>query len=262
MVDEHRKTVCVREAEFVGAAEEWSLGRIVDHVVNRDGARKRSEVDRRRVGGTESGTGGVDDDGVGGKVVGWRIRRKTTQRNAVRGGGDGGKEGVEIAGGAIGDRERGAATLEAFDGGAAGGAAGAEKNHVGAGEIDAEVVAQTGSETVAVGVVAQPAAVGPKECVDGADGTRGRSDVSDVIDGDDLVRDGEVESAEAFRVKLGERLGEVGGSDLETEIAPGGKARVVRRGRGQRGVVHRRADRVFDRLAEDGESGAVERPGV
>ena len=252
----------VGQAELRGAAKERGLRRIVDHVVDRGGTGQRGEVNRRRVVGAESGAGGVDDDCVGGKVDRRRIRRKTTQRNAVRGGRDGGKESVEIGGGAIGDRERGAAALEALDGRATGGAPGAEKNHVSAGEVDAEIVAQAGSEAIAVGVMAQPAAVGPEERVDSADGAGGGDDVRDVLGRDDLVGNREIEPAETFGVKLGERLGEVGGVDLETEIAPGGKARIARGGRGQRGVVHRRADRVFDRLAEDGERGAVEGPGV
>ncbi len=261
-MDEHRKAVSVREVEFGGAAEERGLRRIVDHVVNGERTRKRGEVDRRGVGGAESGAGGVDDDGVGGEVGGWCIRRKTTQRNAVGGGRDGGEERVEIGGGAIGDGEGGATTLEAFDGGAARGAAGAEKNHVVAGEFDGQVVAQAGGETVAIGVVTEPAALGPEQAVDGADGARGGGDVDDVVDRDDLVRNGEVEAAETFRVKDGEGLGEIGGSHLEAEVAPWREARIVSGGGGQRGVVHRRADRVLDRLAEDGEGGAVEGPGL
>ena len=65
-----------------------------------------------------------------------------------------------------------------------------------------------------------------------------------------------------FCVQQLERAWQVVGVDLEAEVAPIGEARVVAREDGEGGVVHRRADRVLDRVTEHGEGGAGARPGL
>jgi hypothetical protein len=129
-----------------------------------------------------------------------------------------------------------------------------------AGEVAAEGGLDGGGEAVAVGVEALPAAFAPAEGVDGADGTSRGIDLGDAVERDDFVGNGEVDAAEFLRVQKVERLREIVGMDLETEVLPIGEAGVGAGEFGQRGVVHRRADRVFDRVTEDGERGAGARP--
>jgi len=94
------------------------------------------------------------------------------------------------------------------------------------------------------------------------DGLRGRIDRRHAVEGDHLVGHREVDAAEAFRVQHRERLRQVLGRDLEPEIPPVGEARFRPCGFGERGVVHRGADRVPDGKAEHGERRAGAAPGV
>ena len=152
--------------------------------------------------------------------------------------------------------------MQALDGGAAGSAARTEEDDVGAGEFQAKRLADGGGEAVAVGVVAAPAGGGAEQGVDGADGEGGGIDLGDTSYGENLVRDSEVEAVKIFSVKQIEGAGEVVGVHFEPEVAPVGKRSVGGDEGGERGVVERRADGVLDRMAQDGEGGAGERPAV
>src|SRR5581483_10603498 len=134
----------------------------------------------------------------------------------------------EVFMGAIVDPERGAALLQAFDGRAAGRAAGPEQNDIRTGQAAAESFAHCGGEAVAVGVGAAPAVRVPDERVDRADRPRGRADLGDKIEGQDLVRHGEVEAGKFFVVKEWQCAWQVVRWDVETKIAPVAEARVAR----------------------------------
>ena len=82
------------------------------------------------------------------------------------------------------------------------------------------------------------------------------------VEGENLVRDGEVEAVKIFSAEKLEGAREVVGVDFETEVAPVREAGVGDGERGEGGVVHRRADRVLDRVPEDGERGAGKTPAV
>ena len=110
---------------------------------DRGRARKSAEIDGKRVGVAEAGTGGVDYERACGEIARDFAGGEAAHGDAVGDGRDGGEERVEIFTGAVGDPEGGAAALEAFDGGTAGGAAGSEKDDMRAGEVASEVLAWT-----------------------------------------------------------------------------------------------------------------------
>ena len=133
LVDEHGKAVGSGDAEGAGLREERGFGRVVDHVVNAGGTGaggECGEIDGERVGGFEAGAGGVDDEGIGGHGPLAHARSyvgmgEGVERDAVGERGELREEGVEIGAGAVDEGEAGAAALETFDGGSAGGSTGA-----------------------------------------------------------------------------------------------------------------------------------------
>ncbi len=135
------------------------------------------------------------------------------------------------------------------------------RTHVGPGEREAELLLHRGSEAVAIRVGAVPAGGGATEGVGRTRGAHEGVAVREVFHHERFVRHGEVEAAEIMPVKSGQRGGQVGGRDIELEVAPRGEVRLDARELGQRGVVDDRAERVGDRVADDGERGAGERPG-
>ena len=166
---------------------------------------------------------------------------------------EGREERVEGFARAVCYAQRRTATLEAFDGGAPGGSTGAQQENVRSAKIEAEGFLDGRGEAIAIGVEAVPAALGPALRIAGAHGPGGRIDLCDAVEGDDFMRDSEVDAAEFFLVQEIEGARQVVRVDFESEILPVAEV-CVRAGQfGQCGVVHRRADRVFDRVAEDGE---------
>ena len=133
---------------------------------------------------------------------------------------------------------------------------------MGAGELEAEGFADGRGQAVAIGVVSAPAGGRVQQCVDGADGAGDGFDRGDAVDREDFVRDREVEAVEIFRVEEIEGAREVIGMNLEAKVTPVGEPGGRDGERGEGGVVHGRADRVLDRVAEHGKGGAGERPAV
>ena len=110
--------------------------------------------------------------------------------------------------------------MKTFDRGAAGRSAGAEQHDVRSGELAPKVLAHAGGEAVAVGVEAVPAALRPAQGVDCADRARGGIDLRHAVEGDDLVRHGEVDAAEFSSVEEIERARQILGADFKPEIFP------------------------------------------
>jgi len=111
--------------------------------------------------------------------------------------------------GAIGDRKPCGLLLEKRRDDAAGRAARAQQHDMRSREVDAERLAHCGGEAVAVGVEAPPPGVRPAKRVDGAHRPRGRIDRRDAIEGDDLVRHGEIDAPKFLHVQQFEGTGKI-----------------------------------------------------
>ena len=80
--------------------------------------------------------------------------------------------------------------------------------------------ADAGDEALAVGVLADQPAVAGDHAIDRTHQRRGIAEAVQVGDDRELVRDGAVEAAKAHGARAGDGRGEVGGGDLDGEIAP------------------------------------------
>ena len=177
------------------------LGRIVDHVEDRRPGRGRpAEVDRRGgSSGTQAGAGRIDHDRARPASPGaGRIEARTGIAPAS--GPEFGQERVAGRGGAVRDPQGGTAAVQGFHGGAAGGAARAPSRRTRAPASSSPSVARRPcGQAVAVGVESAPAGGRGKQRVDGADRPGRLVDRGDAAEGDDFVRDGEIEAAKTLR---------------------------------------------------------------
>lgn len=262
LMDEHGEAVGVGEAALAGLREQGAFGRVVDHVVDAGRSGQRGEIDRQGILGMEAGAGGVDEQGADGQVGGRLGRGEAVERDVAGKRRERGQQGVAVGGGAVGDVERGAAAREAFHGGTAGGAAGAEQDDGCAGNLDTEGFGHGGGEAVTVGVEAVPTVGRAAQGVDGADGAGAGVDVGDGVAGQHLVRHGEVQAMETGGMQAVEGERQVGGRHVETEVAPVAVGGVVLRHDREGGVMHGRTDGVFDRMPQHGEGGAAVGPGI
>ena len=80
--------------------------------------------------------------------------------------------------------------------------------------------AHAGDEALAVGVLADQPTVADDHAIDRTHQRRGITEAVQVGDDRELVRDGAVEAAKAHGARAGDGRGEVGGGDLDGEIAP------------------------------------------
>ncbi len=259
-MDEHTQTVGGGQASCPGRREQLGFGGIVNHIKNAAGSRELPEIDGEGIFVFKPGTRGVDDEGARGEIGGGGGRRKADQGYAASQRTQMGEEGVAVRDGAVGEVEGRAALRETFDGGPAGRATGAEENDGSAGKLDTETFGHGGGEAITVGIESLPTGGSALEGVDGADGASDGVDLVDEVAGEYLVGHGQIQTVKARRVESGEGDGEVGWRHLEAEVAPGVETRIALGHRGQSGVVHSRADRVLDGVAEHGEGSAVEGP--
>jgi hypothetical protein len=206
------------------------------------GEERRRE--RRGVGRLQAERRAVDDDGVGRGLD--RVEAGGLDASVGERRGEVGRLGCIT----IMQVERGTAVGEAGCGHGAGGAAGAEQDHRTSFGRPAGAFAQGFQESLAVGGVAGPAGRRADERVDGfgAAGFR-RKGLGD-REGLDLVRYREVDAGEALGVEQGERGGEFFRGDVQAMVAHAGEAWVRGHERRDGGVVHRRAERMGDRVAE------------
>ena len=134
-----------------------------------------------------------------------------------------------------------------------------------AGQLAAEAFAHGRGEAVPVGVEPVPAGGSPAQRVDRADRLRGRVDRSHEGEGEDLVRDREVEPAEFPPVQEHERRGQLRGRHVEAMVTPVRICAVALRQRRERGVVHERTQRVPDRMSQHAKRraghGGISEPG-
>ena len=107
-----------------------------------------------------------------------------------------------------------------------------------------------------------PTRIVAAERVYGPDGLGAVVDSSDKIKSQYFVRHGQIEPKESGRMQSFESNGKVFGRNVETEIAPRVEARVGFGHFSEGGVVHRRTDRVLDRMPQHREGSAFERPVV
>ena len=110
--------------------------------------------------------------------------------------------------------------------------------------------------------MAGPAARGAHERVDGLGAAGLGRKGFDERERLDLVRHREVHAGEAFGVQERKRFRQFFGSDVQAMVAHAGETRVCREELRKRGVVHCRAERVRDRVAQHTElaGGELGRP--
>lgn len=117
-----------------------------------------------------------------------------------------------------------------------------------------------GGEAITVGVEAVPALRSAAQRVDRADGSGGCVNRHDFVHRENLVRHGEIEPVETLRMQCLQRLRQFCRRHIEAKIAPVGETRIIQGETRERGVVHQRAERVLNRVAEHGEGRAGKGP--
>ena len=129
--------------------------------------------------------------------------------------GEEGGEGSGAVGVAVDEGDAGGACEGEFDGDGAGGTAGTEDDDVLACGVDDR--AETFEEALAVGVFAEPAAVGLADgAVDGTDDGGGGGETVEVADDGEFVRETAIEAEVALGFCAADGVGEVlRGGDLE-----------------------------------------------
>ena len=153
----------------------------------------------------------------------------------------------------VGDEDSGGALEGELGGDGAAGAAGAHDENDLARGVEAGLGLEASDEAAAVGVEAATGAVlVDLDGVDGADEGGGLGDVVEELDDGLLVRNGDVEAAEAEGDGAGHGVAEALGPDLEREVDP-------REAKGfEAGVVHGRRSGVLNGEAEEaGELGVA-----
>jgi hypothetical protein len=259
-VYQHAEAVRMRDAEERRLPEQPGLRRIVDHVVHGGGAGQPGEINGRGIAFTQARAGGVDDKGAGREVGGNRGRDESVQRNSGRKGRQYPVQRGEVLAGAVHQPEGGAAPLQALHCGAPRGSTRADKHDGRTGELAAERLPDGRGQPVAIGIEALPPGVRVPKRVDRASGPRRSVDFGHAVEGDHLVRNGEIHAAKLLHVQQLEGPGQVVGRDVESKVPPVGKPRVRGGKLGERRVVHRRADRVPDGMPQYGERHAVAGP--
>ena len=132
---------------------------------------------------------------------------------------------------------------------------------MGPAEFPAQFLAQRGGQPVAVGVGAPPAGLGPAQRIGGTGGAHKAVAGDEVLHDQGFVRHGQVEAGESMPVKKLERPRQLGGRDVELEVAPVGKLGFNQGESRQRGVVDCRAEGMGDGPADDRQGDAGKRPG-
>jgi hypothetical protein len=171
------------------------------------------------------------------------------------------EQGLAFAGGAIRNGQGGTLALQALHRRSPGGSTGAEEQDVAARQIAPERFADRRGQAVSIGIIPPPAGGGASQGVDGPDGGGAGINLH-LIEGEDLVGHGQVEPVKTGRMELGQGAGQIVGGDIEPEIAPRKEAGVGPCHLGQGRIVHGGAQRVLDRVPQDGEGRAGEGPRV
>jgi hypothetical protein len=196
--------------------EEGRLGGIGDDVGDDPVREEAGDGEGGGDVGEETDAGGVDDDGGV-----WRERGGMGEGEADDFRDERGEEGGERCGAvgvAVDEGDAGGAGEGEFDGDGAGGSAGSEDDDVLVCGVDDR--AETFEEALAVGVFAEPAAVGLADgAIDGTDDGGGGGETVEVADDGDFVRETAIEAEVALGFCAADGIGEVFRGDLHVDVA-------------------------------------------